>query len=198
MSRKYDDITAYILAGGKSSRMGRDKGLMLLGNKPMVEHVAFQLQQVTNKVVIISNNIAFEKPGLEVIPDLIKDIGPAGGIYTALSHSSTALNFIISCDMPLMTASVIDFIISQSSEFEITIPVLNGRLEPLCSVYSKKCLYRWQSLIQSGAFKLHDIVSHFYCLPVDMNGMNGFDEALFLNINTPEDVNKLYEQQLLS
>ena len=89
MQQIENNISGYILAGGKSSRMGSDKGLMLLNKKAVIQHAIEQLEKSVKNIFIISNNIEYEKFGFKLIPDLIKDIGPAGGIYTALKHTHT-------------------------------------------------------------------------------------------------------------
>jgi molybdopterin-guanine dinucleotide biosynthesis protein A len=89
MDTQTKHANAYILAGGKSSRMHTDKGLLLFEGKAMVQYFIEQLQPIFSKLFIVSNNPEDEKFRLEVIPDSIKDIGPAGGIYTALKHSNS-------------------------------------------------------------------------------------------------------------
>src|ERR1035437_7677768 len=99
-----NNLNGYILAGGKSSRMGTDKGLLVFNKKTIIQHVIAQLKPVVKEVIIVSNNRDYEKFGVKVIADIIKNIGPAGGIHAALSHSNTNHNFIVSCDMPFITA----------------------------------------------------------------------------------------------
>ncbi len=81
--------TGIILAGGKSSRMGEDKGLVLLNGKPMIQYVIEALKGVVSDIIIISNNASYNKFGIPVYPDIIKDKGPVGGIFTGLHHSKT-------------------------------------------------------------------------------------------------------------
>ena len=187
MDSKTKQINAYILAGGKSSRMGTDKGLLLFEGKAMIQYVIEQMQPIFEKLVIVSNNPEYEKFGLEVIPDLIKDIGPAGGIYTALKHSDTQLNFMVSCDMPFITKEAITFIIENTNESQIILLENQGKLEPLFGIYSKDCEQIWLELIQQNTIKLQKMVSYFKLkiIPVENNEI--FKESFFKNINTKED-----------
>jgi molybdenum cofactor guanylyltransferase len=189
VDNKIKNTNGYILAGGKSSRMGTDKGLLLIGGKAMIEYVIEEMQSVFDKLVIVSNNPKYEKFGLEVIPDLIKEIGPAGGIYTALKHSDSQLNFMVSCDMPFVTKEAIEFLVINYNDSQIVLVENQGKLEPLFGVYSKDCEEKWLQLIQQEKVKLQEMVLHFQMktLPVENNEI--FKESFFKNINTKEDFN---------
>ena len=189
MHNKLKNAKGYILAGGKSSRMGTDKGLLLIEGKAMIEYVIEQMQPVFDNLVIVSNNPEYEKFGLKVIPDLIKDIGPAGGIYTALNHSDSQLNFMVSCDMPFVTQEAIEFMITNSNESQIVLLENLGKLEPLFGVYSKECEEKWLQLIQQGKFKLQDMVLHFKVKTIPVENNEIFAASFFKNINTKEDFN---------
>jgi len=187
MDTKTKPINAYILAGGKSSRMGTDKGLLLFEEKAMIQYVIEQLQPIFNKLVIVSNNPEYEKFGLEVIPDLIKDIGPAGGIYTALKHSKTKLNFMVSCDMPFVTKEAIAFIIENTNDSQIILLENIGKIEPLFGIYAKDCEAVWLQLIQQNIIKLQKMVSYFKLKTIPVENNEIFKESFFKNINTKED-----------
>ena len=185
---KENKVNAYILAGGKSSRMGTDKGLLPFNGKPIIQHVIDQLLPVVNNVIIVSNNSEYEQFGLEVIADDIKNIGPAGGIYTALKHTDTEYNFIVSCDMPFVNSAAVNYLIQHSFQSQITLPLLHGRIEPLFGMYSKNCLAKWQELIESGTIKLRAMIGHFNLLELDVNANELFNDSLFVNINNKNDL----------
>ena len=105
--------TGIILAGGKSSRMGEDKGLVLLNGKPMIQYVIEALKEVVSDIIIISNNASYNKFRVPVYSDIIKDKGPVGGIYTGLYHSTTELNFCISCDVPMISSDFIFWLLNK-------------------------------------------------------------------------------------
>jgi molybdenum cofactor guanylyltransferase len=180
-------VTGYILAGGKSSRMGIDKGLMLIDDVAMVQYVIAKLKPVVDKVVIVSNNPEYKIFGLDVLEDLIKDIGPAGGIYTALNHTNTEKNFVVSCDMPFITSGAVCFMIENSSTSEITLPAYNQMIQPLFGIYSKACLPRWKFLIDQGIIKLHDLIRQFNLKKLNIEKNDLFGEKIFLNLNSKTD-----------
>lgn len=171
--------------------MGTDKGLILFNGKAIIQHILEQLQPVTDKVVIVSNNPAYKKFGVEVITDLIIDKGPAGGIFTALSHADTAQIFVLSCDMPFVTTAAIEYIIQNASRSQITLASYEGKTEPLFGVYSKTCLTHWDELIQKGFLKLQEMVAEFDLLKLNMEGSPLFSSNVLTNLNTPEDLKNL-------
>lgn len=187
MDTKIKNTNGYILAGGKSSRMGTDKGLLLFEGKAMIQYVIEQMLPIFDKLVIVSNNPEYEKFGLEVIPDLIKDIGPAGGIYTALKHSETKLNFMVSCDMPFVNKEAVDFVFKNRNESQIVLLENQGKLEPLFGVYSKDCEDKWLQLIQQEKVKLQDMVLHFKFKKIPVENNEIFAASFFKNINTKAD-----------
>lgn len=187
---KYPNIHAYLLAGGKSSRMGTDKGLLHFQNKYLVEWVINELQFVFEKITIVANNAAYQKFNLEVIEDEIKNIGPAGGIFTALKHAHTKSIFVVSCDMPFITAKAIGFVVGQSAGTQITIPVYHTKMQPLFAVYSKSCLPIWEQLIEQKFIKLQEMVAHFDLLKLNVDHNIIFDEKVLMNINDKNDLKK--------
>ena len=104
-------ITGVILAGGKSSRMGTDKGLLELNGKPLIQYAIDTLKSIGLEIIIISNNSDYEQFGFPVYPDIIPDKGPIGGVYTALSYSSTEKNLIVSCDTPFLSKKLLNYLI---------------------------------------------------------------------------------------
>lgn len=187
MNNKIKDTNGYILAGGKSSRMGTDKGLILFEGKAMIQYVIEQMQPLFSNLVIVSNNPEYEKFGLEVIPDLIKNIGPAGGIYTALSHSDTKLNFIVSCDMPFITQETIAYIFKYTDESQIILLEHQGIIGPLFGIYSKDCEKIWLECIQQKTYKLREMISNFKLKTIPIENNKIFKESFFKNINTKDD-----------
>lgn len=194
MANKINHIDAYILAGGKSSRMGKDKGFLNFNDKPLVQTIVEQLQPVVNKIIIVSNNPDYEKFGLNVIPDLIKDTGPAGGIHAALTNAQSEQIFIVSCDMPFITIPSAAYMMKQAAHSQIALPLYHGKIQPLFGVYSRQCLAKWKQLIEQGIIKLQEMVTHFDLLKIDIENNKLFNDLLFTNINDINDYNNALKQ----
>ena len=183
-------VNGYILAGGNSRRMGADKGMLQVGGKSMVEHIAETINPFSSEINIITNSRNYDDLGYVIYADVIKNCGPMGGIYTALSYSNTERNLIVSCDMPLLAKEVVQFIVESSTDTQITIPEHGGELEPLCAIYDKSCRDRFEALLKNGEYKLQYALKYFSVKKITMSD-NVFGNQWFANINTPEQYLKL-------
>ena len=181
------NVTGVILAGGISSRMGQDKGLLLLNNQPLVKHIIQALKPITNQIIIISNNDDYKVFGYPVYKDLIKEKGPVGGIYTALTYSSTKYNIIISCDTPFVTTELLKFLLKHSEGHKITIPKFKNKIHPLIGVYHQSIKSTFKSNLDKNQLKLMLVNQSLNCNIVKMDGKFN-DKKLFYNINTPSDL----------
>ncbi len=185
-------VTAFLLAGGLSSRMGEDKGLMPWQDTTMAGRVIDTLRQCFEDIVILSNDGAYWRFGLPLIPDLVKGMGPAGGILTGLRNSQTALNFFIACDMPLITPEVISFILKNSKAGMITVPLMDNRKQPLCAVYPSSITDEWERQTAMGIIKMHELLDYFNTRLLKLDGFPAGHLA-FANINTKSEYNQLNE-----
>lgn len=183
-------ITGIIVAGGKSSRMGFDKGMSVFRGKKFIDYTLTALLPNVDEVIIIANNTHYDYLGYPVYEDVVKNCGPLGGIYTGLLKSKTEKNFVISCDMPFVSKETIAYIISKVDESEITVPVHDEQLEPLCAVYSKACTETIKQLVDKKIWKLQDALRYFktnYIYAADTEFLSAKN---FININTPEELKK--------
>ncbi|MCL5028637.1 MAG: molybdenum cofactor guanylyltransferase [Bacteroidetes bacterium] len=137
----YNDITGIILSGGKSSRMGENKSFLKIQDETIIERIVKLMGSIFDEVMIITNSPdEYKFLGLPLNEDIYKNKGPLGGIHAGLSKSKTERNFIISCDMPLMTNGMIEYLTEYPTKKLITIAKADGFVQLLCGVYSKKCL----------------------------------------------------------
>lgn len=184
------NLTGVILAGGKSTRMGKDKGLLLIKGKPMVQYVIDALLQITPNIMIISNNEDYNKFGLQVYPDLIKDKGPVGGIYTALAVSNTNINLCVSCDTPFVEKELLNLLVEKSLNYAVTISKSNERIHPLIGVYKKEGLSCFKSHLDKGQLKLIKVIDD-----MTNNVLNANDYKIadinYTNVNTLIDLKKI-------
>jgi len=184
--------TGIILAGGKSSRMGEDKGLVLLNGKPMIQYVIKALKEVVSDISIISNNESYNKFGVPVYADIIKDKGPVGGIYTGLYHSKTELNFCISCDVPMISSDFIFWLLNRSGNASITLPMHNDKVHQMIGVYSKQVLANFKESTEKEHLKLSQVNNDMACEIIDIEKeYANFDELIFSNINTKNELIKI-------
>ena len=178
-------ITVILLAGGKSSRMGQDKGLMLLNGKPMIEYIIEIAQQISTEIIIVANNDSYLKFNLPVYKDEFLDKGPLAGIYTGLKNTKTEKNLILSCDVPYIQKELIEFLISNSEKNEITISLFQDKLHPLIGIYAKSCLPVILEQIKLNELK---VASLFEKIKTKLLDVNEFDSSNFRNINKESDL----------
>ena len=184
--------TGIILAGGKSSRMGEDKGLVMLNGKPMVQYIIEVLKEVVSDIIIISNNESYTKFGIPVYADIIKDKGPVGGIYTGLYNSTTELNFCISCDVPMISSDFILWLLKRSGNTSITLPMCKDKVHQMIGVYSKQVLSNFKESTEKGHLKLSQVNSDMACEIIDIEKeYANFDELIFSNINTKNELRSI-------
>jgi molybdopterin-guanine dinucleotide biosynthesis protein A len=181
-----ENITGFVLCGGKSSRMGVDKGMMVFQGVPMICHVISALKKCVTRIVVLSNNPDYESFGYAVYTDLVKDAGPAGGIMTGLTKTETERNFFVGCDMPFMSPEIIGRIVSHQTSADVVVPQRGGQIEPLCGMYMRRCLPVFEHMIASGVLSLHDIINecNVHCIELEKCHST---EKVFANVNTTED-----------
>lgn len=187
-------VTAFILAGGKSSRMGEDKGVMIFKGKPLVLHLIELLKPVFHEVQIITNNEAYSKFGLTIRKDIIKDKGPLAGIYAGLTYSETPWNFFVACDMPFISIKVIDHLLKNLHDVDLVVPFYHHLPEPLCAFYNVSCLPVIEKQLANGENKIQDIFPFLKMLPVDVTEIVSMNQNPFSNLNTKEDLKRLINQ----
>ncbi|MGD9678528.1 MAG: molybdenum cofactor guanylyltransferase [Vulcanibacillus sp.] len=189
------EITGIILAGGKSSRMGKDKSILAIdNNQTLISNTVSILNEIFDEVIIISNSKnKYGFKNVQETSDIFLESGPLGGIHAGLSVSKNNSIFVVACDMPFLDKSLIEFLLEQNYGFDITVPLIRGRLEPLHAVYSKKCLPYIEDYLKRGIYKIID----FYPL-VRVNYVNEESikhisnlEKVFYNVNTPYDYNNI-------
>lgn len=185
-------VTGFVLAGGASRRMGRDKANLFWGNETLVERQIRILRAVCRSSMIVG---ALEGSGAEsvrIVKDLMPDCGPLGGIYTGLLHAPTEYNLFLSCDMPFITPHFMRFLVNRAlaSEADVTVVrSLNGRLQPLCGVYRRRAARGIGLRLKIGNYKTAAYCQHARRLVISWNEVTGagFSPNVFANLNTPED-----------
>lgn len=189
---KETKITGIILAGGKSSRMGRDKGWIELNNKPLINYAIEALKPYCDQILISSNSKEYKSLGYPVFEDKIKNCGPLGGIYSSLLHSSTQRNMVLSCDMPLVSTELIKYVLDKCIEGKLSLPIHGANfMEPLCAVYPLEAIQHLEKFIKEGKLKLIDLVNSIPTEQIMIDPSNYFYHPdLFLNINRPGDLER--------
>jgi len=184
------EFTGIILAGGASKRLDyRNKALLKIGDKSVIEYVVAALSRITEKIILITNSPGeFAHLGLPMFGDILPGSGSLGGIYTGLEVSETRCNLVVACDMPFIQPHLLAYLINNSADYDVVIPVTSDGHHPTCAVYSKNCIEFIEAQIKTGNLK----ISNFFPL-VEVNRIDFsllcpcYDSSIFFNINTNED-----------
>ncbi|MFQ5850917.1 MAG: NTP transferase domain-containing protein [Candidatus Binatia bacterium] len=193
-----EDISAIVLAGGKSSRMGRPKALLLFDGEPLIVHVVRRLRRLFADILIVA------APGQELPPlrhssgqalpvTLVRDEvayqGPVGGIYYGLRAASGEVGFVTSCDVPLLNLSLISYLTSQISDYDVVVPYWQERFQPLHAAYRRSVVSLLEEQLKHGELRPIYLYKKVRTLEVREDEVRRFDPdgLSFLAMNTPED-----------
>ncbi len=183
------DITGIILAGGKSSRMGTDKGFIELDDTTFISLIINAMKPLVNEIIIVSNNPEYDAFGYKRINDLIKDSGPLAGLYSGLYHSKTENNLVLSCDVPLIKTFVLEQLINfDNDNFDVVQLQNQGKTMPLIAMYKKQCLHKCLELLDNNERRLRVAVAQLNTKTI--NNDSEWNQYV-KNINTTSQFNAL-------
>jgi molybdopterin-guanine dinucleotide biosynthesis protein A len=179
------NLTGILMCGGKSSRMGKDKYALLYNALPLYKPSLTTLEKYCTQI-LVSSNINFpEFENYTIIEDLVKDIGPMGGIYSCLKMSKSNYNIVLACDMPLVTGDLMSKLIANlKDDYDAVVPEFLGRPEPLYAIYKRSILLSIEECIKKEKYALNYLLSTLNVCYVKVEE----DCTEFQNINTPQEL----------
>jgi molybdopterin-guanine dinucleotide biosynthesis protein A len=173
----------FVLAGGRSSRMGTNKALLILNGETLIERALRKLRAVCPEVAIAGGTPELARFA-PILPDEFPDRGPLGGIIAALEHSSHEWNLILAVDVPFLPIEVLERLLACTDEHHVCIMAeVAGQKHPLCAAYSRRSLATLRAELARGNGKVTTAIAaagQVLYLPFE-------HEAWFQNLNTPED-----------
>jgi molybdopterin-guanine dinucleotide biosynthesis protein A len=189
------DISAVILAGGKSLRLGHDKITEKVGNATLLQKVISRIDSLSKEIFIVTaeeksfKEFADNKK-LKTVADIFPGRGSLGGIYTGLVKSESFYNLVIAADMPFLNRELLAYMTEVADGFDFVIPKIGTFFEPLHAIYSKNCVTPIETMIRKNRrviIELFDFVKVRY---VEAEEIDRFDpeHLSFFNINTVEDL----------
>jgi len=188
------DVSGLILAGGESSRYGKNKALVKVNGIPLIERVSRVMKSIFQEVILITNTpdeYSFLK--LPMYEDLIKGLGPLGGLFTGLTRMANDTGFFVGCDMPSLNSGLIRHIVEIRDDCDVIVPRISGMMEPLHALYSKGCLPAIRELIDSRKYQTVQFFSEVSVKYVDEGLIRRFDPEIrcFYNINEPQQLKNI-------
>jgi molybdopterin-guanine dinucleotide biosynthesis protein A len=181
---------AIILAGGKSSRMGQPKALLTFGGEPLIAHLVRSLKRSFKSVVIVAAS-SQELPDLPatLVRDELPFRGPVGGIYYGLRAAGEEFAFVTSCDAPFLNLSLVRFLTTRISHWDVVVPYWQDRFQPLHAVYRTKVAPLLAEQLERNELRPVTLFTRVRTLRIQESDIRRFDPdgRSFVNMNTPED-----------
>jgi molybdopterin-guanine dinucleotide biosynthesis protein A len=184
---------AWILAGGQSSRMGADKALIEIDGISLVLRVASEALKICGSAAVVGDPARYGSLGLPVFPDRFSGKGPLAGIESALSATKVEWNLVVACDMPALDSALLESLFNEAegpSDFgrvdspDCVLPSYeDGRVEPLCAVYNRRCQAAIEAALRAGVRKITDALA-----PLALRYIRVTRPDSFANLNTPEEL----------
>lgn len=183
-------MTGVVLAGGRNSRMGRDKASLPWQGSDFLQVILHKLIEICDELIVVTNMARTEMlPNVRYVADIIPQRGPLSGIHAGLVHATTDLVFVTACDMPYLSVAAVNHLRSLSPGWDVVAPGEAEYLEPLFACYRKTCIPVIESLLQQDIRKTQALFPLVRYRQVPLDEMKQFDPQLrFLyNINSPSD-----------
>jgi molybdopterin-guanine dinucleotide biosynthesis protein A len=188
-------VTGIVLAGGKSSRLGREKALERIGDKSLIENAIDSLIPVSQEILVVTSGEQFDTIAsvdlkAKIIVDMYPGAAALGGIYTGLASASTFYGLVVACDMPFLNSALLHYLIKIAPGFDIVAPRVRGKLELLHAVYSKNCLSTIKRLLDGNILQVLQLLDLVKTRYVTEDELDKFDpeHLSFFNINTLNDL----------
>lgn len=175
-------VSYFVLAGGKSRRMGRNKALIELDGQPLIERIVRTVPG--KKVAIIANQQAtYRFLHLPVLADIYPGIGPMAGLHSGLLNSDTEYNFFLACDLPRLKTETILRILAAHCGEDFVGPQTSSGIEPLCALYARRLLPGIERAVSEQRYGLQDYVASLRRKRL----LRFEDESIFFNLNTLQE-----------
>jgi molybdopterin-guanine dinucleotide biosynthesis protein A len=189
-------MTSIILAGGKSSRLGRKKALQVIEGKTLIQRVVDRLAILSTEVVIATAHgetiPCSSAVRIKTVADIYPGKGPLAGIYSGLIASSSSRAIVVGCDTPFLSVDLLEYMARLSSRSHVVVPRIKKKIEPLCAVYSKSCLAPIQMLLEKDELAIRKLFGMVKVKYVEEDEINRFDpeHLSFFNINSQKDLER--------
>jgi molybdenum cofactor guanylyltransferase len=186
------DLTAFILAGGRSTRMGTDKAFVEYSGRTLLKRALDLARSAASDVRIVGSKEKFAAFA-PVVEDVIRDCGPLGGIHAALRTSPSELNLVLAVDVPFVSPAFLQYLIKQARdapEASVAVPHGDEGWQPLCAIYRREFADVAELALRAGRNKITRLFDQVHTRVIDLGELEdaGFSPSIFRNLNTPEEL----------
>jgi molybdenum cofactor guanylyltransferase len=184
------DCCAVILSGGLNSRMaGRNKAFLEVGGQPILKRLLSSLQPFFKEMLLVTRQPDFYTDfPVKVVLDLYDDRSSLTGIHAALVNAQADFGFVVPCDTPFLKPAVVRMLLDAlEPELDVVVPLMEDHYEPLCAIYSKRCLPKIEAMLDCGDYKIIHLFDEVHVKTLSTDRIKTVDPDLisFLNVNTP-------------
>ena len=189
-----ESVSAIILAGGQSRRMGHDKALIDFRGRPIIAHVIDTVRELSNDVIVVSNRAEAYAPfGARVVPDYDPPSGPLGGIAAGLSAARYDLALVVACDMPFLKIDLLRYLIDLAVDADAVTLQIEDQYEPLHAIYRRACLTAIHQHLTAGDRRVISFYADVRLRSIPEADWRTIDPdgRSTANLNTPDDLRLL-------
>jgi len=181
-------LSAIVLCGGRSTRMGEDKGALPFGDETMLARIVRIVRTVAVEVIVVARRDQLVPAGVTVVHDPVDDHGPLAAIAAGLAASTSELNIVVACDMPLIHPQVLQRLVSMIGDHDACVAVADGHPSVLCGVYRSRLAGEAKALLESGERRVMRLIDRVQTKRVDAALLRDIDPDLdtFISVDTPE------------
>lgn len=184
-------VNGFVLAGGCSRRMGRDKAYLKFNGEPLLLRTVKLLEPYLNSVTVLGPRGRYESLGVPVLPDRWPGQGPLGALLTGLESSANGWNIFLACDLPLLNGQFIELLLRSTLavKLDAVVPRTNEGWHPLCAAYRRTCSAKIRRALEKGKSAIIDVLPHLRVdvITSDRLAGAGIADGIFENVNSPED-----------
>jgi molybdenum cofactor guanylyltransferase len=183
---------AIILSGGKSSRMGTNKALLKINEKTNIERIANTLRLLFDELILVTNDPeTYKFLEVKIVNDHYPGMGPLAGVHAGLIASNYDLNFVVACDMPFVSGELAEALVNNGAHYDAVIPVLNGRQQPLFSVFQKRTADQIGECIKNERLRMKHLLDDLHVLYMTEQELQAYSsvdlDRVFFNMNHPNE-----------
>jgi molybdopterin-guanine dinucleotide biosynthesis protein A len=190
--------TGIILAGGSSARLGQNKALVRVAGRSLIERVIDVLYSLVSDVVLVTRGCSLAETellaylGLPIVADAYSGVGTLGGLHAGLSAIDSEYGLVVGCDMPLINADLLRYMISQSRGYDVVMPRVGKYHEPLHALYARRCVPALERSILAGQRRILHALAELRIRYIEEAELDRYDpdRLSFFNVNTPEDLER--------
>ncbi len=187
-------MTSIILAGGRSSRLGRNKALQVVAGKTLIQWIIDRLDTLSTEIIIATAHgeaiPCSSAARTKIVADIHPGKGPLTGIYSGLLASSSRRAIVVGCDTPFFSVALLEYMTQTSPVSDVVIPRVKEKVEPLCAVYSRNCVAPIKELLNQNELRIIKLFPMVKVRYVEEDEIDRFDpeHLSFFNINSQADL----------